>query len=367
MNKKVQFLTSNTLDKNKILNVLKTHIDKNNNSEDQKILKKIIQFFDDDELSFLSNQEIQFLNLHSSKIWAKYLIFRYKFIFNTQKHIVSEFPLYLLIEPVSACNLRCTMCFQVDESFSSDKNFMGKMDLELFKKIIDQAYEGGTQAITLASRGEPTMHPQLDEMLNYCNGKFLELKINTNATLLTEKLSYKILKSDITDIVFSVDSYKKEEYEKIRVNGIFEKVLNNIKKFQEIRNTSFPNSKCTTRISGVKVMKEQDPVLFKQFWEQYVDHVVIVEMEPRWDTYNNPLEFAGKGPCHLLWERMYVWYDGISNVCDADYKSKLSPGSIKNKSIKEIWNGDKYTQLRNSHKNGMRSECTPCDRCPYGS
>ena len=33
-----------------------------------------------------------------------------------------------------------------------------------FMRIIDEAHHGGTKAITLASRGEPTLHPQFGEM-----------------------------------------------------------------------------------------------------------------------------------------------------------------------------------------------------------
>ena len=36
-------------------------------------------------------------------------------------------------------------------------------------------------------------------------------------------------------------------------------------------------------------------------------------------------------------------------------------------SISEIWNGEKYSSLRNSHLNGQRTKCYPCDRCPNGS
>ena len=43
-------------------------------------------------------------------------------------------------------------------------------DFSLFKKIIDECETGGTKAITLASRGEPTLHPQLGEMLDYVKG-----------------------------------------------------------------------------------------------------------------------------------------------------------------------------------------------------
>ena len=204
-------------------------------------------------------------------------------------------------------------------------------------------------------------------MLEYCSGKFFELKINTNGIILNDKLIHQILKSGVTDMVFSIDSYTKKDYESIRIQGVFETVLNNVKRFKEIKEKFYPNSKCATRVSGVRVDKKQDPNAFKDFWKEYVDHVVIVEMENRWDTYNNPKEIAGTCSCDYLWERMYVWYDGLCNPCDADYKSELCVGSAKEKSIREIWHGQRYAELRNMHSNGKRNMVSPCDRCPVGT
>lgn len=361
MQDNITFLTSNSMNKAILLDILKKS---KINKEDSQIIQKIIQDFEKDDFSLINSQEDLFLNLHQKEFWASYLVFRYKFKNYPKQRIVTDFPIYLLIEPISSCNLRCVMCFQIDESFNKSAEFMGKMDLKLFNKVIDQAYANGTKAITLASRGEPTLHPKLEEMLEYCKGKFFEIKINTNATKLNEKLIHKILKTDVTEIVFSVDSYEKVEYESIRVKGIFENVLQNIIKFKEIRDTEYPNSKCVTRISGVKINEEQNQIKFKEFWEKYVDHVVMVEMENRWDTYHNPTEIAGCGSCEYLWERMYIWYDGTCNPCDIDYKSELSVGSIQNNSIKEIWNGEKYKKIRELHLNGNRNQCYPCDRCP---
>ena len=62
----------------------------------------------------------------------------------------------------------------------------------------------------------------------------------------------------------------------------------------EIKEKFYPLSKCATRVSGVRVDKKQDPNAFKDFWKEYVDHVVIVEMENRCDTYNNPKEIITK-------------------------------------------------------------------------
>lgn len=360
--KGANFLTDKQINRYEIIEILKNNII--NFPKDEKILLDIISNFEEGNFSLLSPQEIQFLNTNPKEIWTDYIIFRYKFKNNPERLIKSNVPLHLLIEPVSACNLRCTMCFQIDESFSGNQNFMGMMDFELFKKIIDEAHKLGIKAITMASRGEPTLHPKLGEMLEYCTGKFYELKINTNATRLPENLIHKILKSGVTDIVFSVDSYIKKEFENIRLGAKFQEVFENIKKFKEIKEKYYPNSKCATRISGVRVNKNQNEYLFKKFWEKYVDHVVMVEMETRWDTYNNPLEIAGTNPCSYLWERMYIWYDGTCNPCDVDYKSELSVGSVKNSTIFDIWNNQRFNQLREAHKSGNRTSCFPCDRCP---
>ncbi len=361
---KVTFLTNKNFNINLLINNLKKNLELIQKNQDEEILNDIISLLEKEDYRLLSPQEVHFLEYNDPNTWAEYLIFRYKMNFFPRKKIVHDFPIYLLIEPVSACNLRCIMCFQIDESFTSSKSFMGMIDFDLFKKIVDEAVKGGTRAITLASRGEPTLHPKLGEMLEYCSGKFFEIKINTNATKLTDKLIHQILKNGVTNMVFSIDSYSKDEYESIRVKGVFDEVVNNVKRFKEIKEEFYSDSRCETRVSGVKVDKKQDPVKFKNFWNDYVDNVVMVEMENRWDTYHNPKEIMGSGACNYLWERMYIWYDGLCNPCDVDYKSELCVGSVKENSLQDIWNGKKFTTLRNEHLNGNRNKVYPCDRCP---
>lgn len=356
------FLTEQSFDIEKLTSVLKNT--KIENNHDKKILESVIKSFSNNDHSLLTSQQVFFLKNHDEDQWADYLIFRYKFTNFPKNRTLSEFPNHLVIEPVSACNIRCVMCFQIDETFSKNQDYMGMMDIDLFKKIIDNAYEVGIKAVTLTGRGEPTLHPKIGEMLKYCSGKFFELKINTNATKLSEKLIHQILKNGITNMVFSVDSYTKDEYESIRVKGVFEEIVNNIKKFKEIKEKFYPNSRCETRISGVKVDKKQDPVKFKNFWQDYVDNVVMVEMENRWDTYHNPKEIMAPGACNYLWERMYIWYDGLCNPCDIDYKSELSAGTVKEQTIREIWHSKKYNDLRKIHLSGKRNKVYPCDRCP---
>ena len=60
---------------------------------------------------------------------------------------------------------------------------------------------------------------------------------------------------------------------------------------------------------------------------------------------------------------MYIWWDGICNPCDSDYKSYLQFGDAKKNTIKEIWNSNRHKELRKIHTDGNRKKKTPCDRC----
>jgi MoaA/NifB/PqqE/SkfB family radical SAM enzyme len=111
---------------------------------------------------------------------------------------------------------------------------MGFMDFG-FTKISSISVEGSVKALTMASRGEPLLHNDFGKMLDYAKGKFFELKVNTNAMLLDEDMAHKLLASGVNDLVFSIDSADKAQYEKIRVGAKFDTVLENIKNFNNIR------------------------------------------------------------------------------------------------------------------------------------
>ena len=309
--------------------------------------------------------EVTFLQHNNIETWCEYLVFRYKVRVYPKIQKVSSFPVYMLIEPVSACNLRCIMCFQSDKTFTK-KPYMGVMSLELFKSVIDEAVEGGTKAITLASRGEPTMNKNLGKMLEYTKGKFFEVKVNTNGTRMTEKLCHEILSSGVTELVWSIDAPEKALYEKIRLRGKFDTVIENIKMFNDIKEQHYPDSILKTTAGGVMFHEEQDIQKFTSFFNVLADNVTAQTIENRWNTYENEVTHEIVSQCEYLWERMYVWFDGKCNPCDVDYKSMLQVGHIESNSIKEIWHGEIYQKLRDDHKKKERKKWNPCDRCGIG-
>ncbi|MEK9627550.1 MAG: radical SAM protein [Nitrospinota bacterium] len=294
----------------------------------------------------------------------RYLFYRYRYETFPERLRLDDFPPCLQIEPASICNYRCLFCYQIDEEFTRKSNgMMGMMSLDLFKKLIDQA-EGKCEAITLASRGEPLICPDIEAMIRYAGGKFLALKINTNAWFLDEKLCHAILESGVNTLVFSADAASEPNYSKLRVNGSLQRVYDNIKLFHNIREKYFPESKIITRVSGVKVPGTDQLKDMEKFWGELVDQVAFVKYNPWENSYSQP-ENDIEEPCSDLWRRMFVWWDGKVNPCDVDFKSNLCTGNALSETLGDLWQSSGYKELRERHKEKQRSQMEPCNRCTF--
>ena len=292
----------------------------------------------------------------------RYLVHRYRYEIYPQLKILDEYPPYLQIEPSSVCNFRCVFCFETDPTFTDKSNgFMGQMTLDLFKYIIDQA-EGNVEFLSLASRGEPMICKDIVPMLEYTQGKFLNLKLNTNASLLDEEKCHAILAGGVKTIVFSADAAEEPLYSKFRINGKLSVILENIELFQKIRQTEYPSLPVITRVSGVKFSDEQDLDSMQKVWGGLVDQVAFVQYNPWENVYSQPANGLDKA-CSDLWRRMFVWWDGKANPCDVDYKSTLSQGSIQEFNLSELWQSSGYKDLRGDHINSKRESRKPCSAC----
>lgn len=292
----------------------------------------------------------------------RYLVHRYRYEIFPQKKIVDEYPPYLQIEPSSICNFRCVFCFETDQTFTSKSGgFMGRMKLDMFKAIVDQA-EGNVEFISLASRGEPLVCPDIIPMLEYTRGKFMNLKLNTNASLLDEAKCHAILSGGVKTVVFSADAAQEPLYSQLRVNGNLSVVLKNIERFQRIRQTQYADLPIITRVSGVKFSDDQDLDSMQQIWGGLVDQVAFVQYNPWENVYQQPASGVVE-PCSDLWRRMFVWWDGKVNPCDVDYKSTLLVGEMKGGSLSSLWRSEAYERMRQGHQSGARGDFEPCRRC----
>lgn len=139
---------------------------------------------------------------YSDQEILRFFYHRYRYDVYPSEKLLDEYPPYLQIEPSSLCNYRCVFCYQTDtEFFKKSRSVMGFMSFEFFCQIIDEI-SGHVEFLSLASRGEPMMAKDITKILNYAKGKFLNLKVNTNASLLTEEKIHALLSGGVKTVVF---------------------------------------------------------------------------------------------------------------------------------------------------------------------
>ena len=343
----------------------------NFNSQDLKIISLLKNAISQKEYIPWSTYTSERLKLQiehgSADEQCKELLARYVYdCSKSGKNLGQEYPPLVQIEVASSCNYRCVFCYQTDSSFSGrSSDHMGMMSLDLFKLLIDEI-NGKIPYITIASRGEPLLNPHLKEMLYYAKGKFLDIKINTNGSLLTPELTQCILDCCNT-IVISADAESAETYERLRVNGSFKRLISNITMLKEASSLHPRRKKVRIRISGVFYSEEsQDYQTYQRFFDKFADETSFVQYNP-WEKIYTLSPNEKKSSCSQLLYRFFVWQDGTYNVCDMDYKSTLCSGEKPigpNKSLLEAWQSTRIKQIRLSHIEGRRMELEPCKRCP---
>lgn len=172
---------------------------------------------------------INFLNLINSLIKNR-----------NETEILELLGIYLLvIESTSRCNLKCEMCPR-----NSFKYENGDVDLDSFKKI--SKYFTPKIIVNLTGWGEPLLHPKLIEIINIVKKKGAKVGFTTNATLLDNEVSEKLIRSNLDFIDFSIDGGTQDTYEQIRKGAKFYDVIHNIKNFIKIKETSGSKSPSTS-------------------------------------------------------------------------------------------------------------------------
>jgi len=91
---------------------------------------------------------------------------------------------------------------------------MGKMEFSLFQKIIDEIAPFA-DLVYLHGLGEPFLHPDIFEFVEYAKSKRIRVGLSTNALLLDKTRSKKLLDSGIDCVILAVDGVTEETCERI--------------------------------------------------------------------------------------------------------------------------------------------------------
>lgn len=303
---------------------------------------------------------------HLRHLWNHFLSER---SYHSRRAVVLNRPTIFCIETTSICNLKCVMCPYKDMTRPNQM-----MDFEIFRKAVDEvhAYNG---PIWLHHLGEPLAHPECFEQIRYAKSRGLECGISTNATLLNETRAAKLLESGLDRVILSMDGVTKETYERLREPANFEKVVGNIEAFlRRKREGGFRAPHTVVQLIYMKETEDQvqefkrrwgplaDEVHIKMFstWAEQVER--ITELSEAKHRYNPDHTLSdARHPCSYLWRNLVVLANGDVTPCCVDYDARMVMGNVREQTLAQIWNGERFVRTRRDHLAGRYTDtCATC-------
>lgn len=283
-------------------------------------------------------------------------------IFLEELYQCEKFPKYFELEPVNFCNAGCIMC-KIGQQGKRD----GKvMPMDIFENIIMQLqpYAEWIEMVTLIGRGESLLDKTLELKVKRLKEIGIKtIQVSTNAALLSEDRVIGLFESGLNDLRISIDSIRKNVYEKIRRGLTFEKVIENTEKAIQIRNEKFPG--VPIRIRAVELPEnEEERDQWLEFWNSRLSNIDIAQFKP----YSaNEAGMMGnemvKYPCISVFSTMVIRSMGQVNLCCADSLSEMDLGNVIDSSILEIWQGEIFRFIRKMHLEEKRDKIPLCQGC----
>ncbi|MBN2120922.1 MAG: radical SAM protein [Candidatus Omnitrophica bacterium] len=149
------------------------------------------------------------------------------------------YPIYIEIAPAGTCNHRCIFC-----ALDYLKYRPHILKTRVIKKFICDIGKKGIKSVMYAGEGEPLLHPDIAEIVNFTKKQKIDVAITTNGVLLNKNILKQLLKN-LSWLRVSINASNPKAYSQIhRTNARdFTTVISNLKEAVKIKRKKC--SKCT--------------------------------------------------------------------------------------------------------------------------
>jgi hypothetical protein len=299
-----------------------------------------------------------------------------KIVYGFQSEREANFPpLVQLALMHYICNSRCKKCpvglyergeIGQDNSGEFDPKKRTFFPMNIFTKIADEIGNYPWSILRFHGRGEPLLHPNYIEMIEYAKKAGVGTVTSfTNAILLDEKKTEQILNSGLDLLELSIDAYTEDLYRTFRGTNYFKQVVKNAENFIRARNERGKKTETKVIVSAVDCPEFQpEKQAFKEYWSTKADEVIF---RP-YHTYGGRLPTIVNYqsnivvPCSQLWTRFSVNPWGKVNACFNDWADLEIVGDLNKSTIAQIWRGNIFEAIREKNLKA-NSSLTCCSNC----
>ena len=276
-------------------------------------------------------------------------------------------PRFAIMYLTSFCNLKCKYCEYAQE------NLGGFMPTKRVLQTIDELKALGVEAIEFCGGGEPLLHPDLEEILNYCKESNIVVGILTNFTPGNKNLLETIVQT-CSYLRVSMDTFDRNEYEELKGVALLSQVKKNLKKLVRLKKKNKSNINIgikmlltTLNYGGIKdfikggIKLGVDNIQFKKVYscpelELNDEEVKAIEVNlKRYKTiYKDKVNifygFYGlelKKKCFTSINHIFIDAFGDIYLCChyLDRRKEHRLGNIYDKSVKDIWFSKRHFEV----------------------
>ena len=308
----------------------------------------------------------------------------------------------LFLELTGACNEHCLHC----GSNCGEGGLKDSLSTEEIKSFLRKtAQDFDVREIRLCiTGGEPLLHPDFFEIMNYAKSLGYLWGMTSNGTLITKEVAQKLKTAGMQTVSISVDGIGPMHDWFRQSKGSYEKTLQGIRNLLEV---GFMHVQITTVVYHKNIGQLQE--MYEEFSNVGVRSWRVVNIEPIGRAKTNPelmlspqeyrqmfdfieeKRFAGKmevcyGCSHYLGEELErevrtwyflcnagvytasIMYNGNIAAClDIERRPELIQGNIRKDSFKDVWE-NKFEIYRNDfRKTGKCKDCPDYNFCAADS
>lgn len=292
-------------------------------------------------------------------------------------------PLSMEIEPTTSCNLRCPQCPSGLREFSRNT---GMLNLDLYKKIIDEIHEELVWLI-LYFQGEPFLNKQFLEFVSYASVRNIYTATSSNAHYFTDEIAKATVESGLDRLIISIDGTTQDTYGKYRVGGKLDKVIVGTERLLYWKNKlnkttphiiwqfiafkhnehQIPEIKALAKKIGVDELGIKTAQIYD--YQNSVDFIPENKDLSRYEKLpDGSYRIKNKllNQCWRMWRGSVITWDGLVVPCCFDKDATHRFGDVSTDSFQQVWRSDKYNVFRQAILKSRR-EIDICTNCTEGT
>jgi radical SAM protein with 4Fe4S-binding SPASM domain len=292
-------------------------------------------------------------------------------------------PTMLMVEPTTACQLKCPHCPTGRGDLGRPG---GRMTLERFHSLYDSISPAPIR-LQLWNQGEPLVHPDTPGIIRHATASGSRVVLSTNVeSLANPRTAEAIVRSGLHTLILSLDGATAESHVQYRVGGKWDRVEEGVRNVVEIKQRlqrRFPvlqwqfllfKHNLHERDEALRLAKSWgvNEIVFKtaqleSFEQEEGERWLPDDPELRRYVLKNGqwvLRRAERPFCARIYGSAVVQWDGTVVPCCFDKDGDFIIGNAVDEGFPVIWNSLAYQDFRQRILSGERPDM--CSNCTEG-